>query len=256
MLDGEANTGVTLQTLHPQKFDAGIVLDQTPEPGIAIPNPETYTFGDLQNMSADMAAAMLIKAVRQRSFVPPYRDVHQATEIGGVRLVSYAPKIDRNMRCVDFRSMTGPRILRMNRAISPLWAEAHSSDGFSTTPIILDTALLLVDQKLENGKDLGVIPSIEVGRPYVSLSMHDRIDTTSAPLLINTIDGSTLVVPRLKVPGSPFRAAVAASQTAKLLAEPRDHNGGRVVTFHLPMSAPGDTKQEGLDLLTNPKRTT
>ena len=75
MLRGETNAGVTLQTLHPTEFDAGIVLDQTPEPGVPIPNPASYTYADLQRMSSVMSAEMLIKSIRERTFVPPYKDV-------------------------------------------------------------------------------------------------------------------------------------------------------------------------------------
>jgi methionyl-tRNA formyltransferase len=243
ILRGEINTGVTLQTLHPTQFDAGVVLDQTPEPGVPIPNPATYSYANLQSMSATMAADMLIKAVRERSFVPPHEDVRQARGKSVTRPISYAPKIEPRMRYIDFQIMTSSQILRMNRAIAPLWAEARLRGGDSTSSVILDPSMhLAIVVDLET-RDAMIVPSIEPGLPYVSLDEQNHIEATSAPLMINTIDEQTLIVPRLKMPGTTYRHAVALAQTAKLLAEPLQRHGKRVRTFYEPLKVPEDIRQ-------------
>ena len=277
MLDGETSTGVTLQTLHPSRFDAGIVLDQTPNPGVAIPNPTRYDFTDLQRMSATMAADMLIKAVRERSFVPPHKDVRQARGDINARRASYAPKIDRKMRYVDFQTMTSSQILRMNRAIPPLWAETRAKDQASPVAIIFSPTLHVADTSSAGSEKIEIIPSIARGLPYVSLAEHQNIDTTSAPLLINTIDGKTIVIPMLKVSGTPFRPAAALAWNTKLLGQPSmsklshsmssDINipttgdlkvkpGKRVYTFHRSLKAPQDMQEYLEKLWNSPERIT
>ena len=220
ILDGERNTGVTLQTLHPTRFDAGTVLDQTPEPGVAIPDPTGYGLMDLQAISAKMTAKMLIKAIRERNFIPPHKDVRQVKGDANPRLASYAPKIDRKMRFVDFQTMSSSQVSRMNRAIAPLWAEAYANDIASPIAIIFSPALHVATTSTADGQGIEVIPSIMRGLPYVSLTEHENIDTTSAPILINTIDEKTLVIPTLKVSGTPFRPAAALAWNTKLLGEP------------------------------------
>jgi methionyl-tRNA formyltransferase len=243
MLWGETHTGVTLQTLHHTEFDAGVVLDQTEEPGVPIPNPATYTYADLHSMSAAMAAEMLIKAVRGRSFVPPYEDVREARGQSITRTPSFAPKIEPRMRYIDFQTMTSSQILRMNRAIAPLCAEARLGSDGSTTSIIFDPSMHLANRMGSNTHDAMVVPSIEPGLPYAPLDEENHNRATSVPLMINTVDEKTLIVPMLKMPGTTYRHAAALAQTARLLAEPSKRHARRVRTFYEPLKVPEDFRQ-------------
>jgi methionyl-tRNA formyltransferase len=243
MLRGETNTGVTLQTLHPTEFDAGVVLDQTEEPGVPIPNPGAYSYADLQTMSSAMAAEMLVKALRNRSFVPPYEDVRKARGISTARHPSFAPKIEARMRCVDFETMTSSQILRMNRAIGPLWAEARPGNDDSITSVIFHPTMCLADMAGSNADDALGVRSIAPGLPYVLLNEQNNIGLTSAPLMINTVDEQTLIVPTLKMPGTKYRHAAALAHTAKLLAGPSQRHCKRVRTFYEPLKVPDDFRQ-------------
>ncbi|KAL2152645.1 hypothetical protein VTH82DRAFT_5829 [Thermothelomyces myriococcoides] len=74
-------TGITIQTLSPEAFDAGVPLLQTPPPGIRI--PEECTPEQLQGILAPMGADLLVQALRAGLHVPPYqpwRQQHQVKE--------------------------------------------------------------------------------------------------------------------------------------------------------------------------------
>jgi methionyl-tRNA formyltransferase len=243
MLRGETHTGVTLQTLHPTQFDAGVVLDQTPEPGVPIPNPATYSYADLRSMSAAMAAEMLIKAVRERSFIPPYKDVRKTRGTPTKRPSSFAPKIEPGMRYIDFQTMTSSHILRMNRAIAPLWAQARVGSDGRAVSVIFDPNMHLADMADSSAHAAMVVPSIEPGLPYTLLDEQNHIDGTSAPLLINTIDKQTLVVPMFKMPGTPYRHATGLSQRAGLLAKASQWHGKRVRAFYESLKIPTDIQE-------------
>ncbi|KAL2171936.1 hypothetical protein VTG60DRAFT_995 [Thermothelomyces hinnuleus] len=64
-------TGITIQTLSPEAFDAGIPLLQTPAPGVPI--PEGCTPKQLHEILAPMGAQLLVQALRAGLHVPPYR---------------------------------------------------------------------------------------------------------------------------------------------------------------------------------------
>lgn len=65
-------TGVTLQTLHPAAYDRGVVLAQTPAPGI--PVPDDATAGSLLATLADEGAKLLVDGLTRQLHVPPYQD--------------------------------------------------------------------------------------------------------------------------------------------------------------------------------------
>jgi methionyl-tRNA formyltransferase len=234
---------VTLQTLHPTQFDAGVVLDQTPDPGVPIPNPSTYTYADLQRLSAAMAAEMLVKAVRERSFVPPYGDVRTTRGPPTNRPHSFAPKIEPRMRYIDFQRMTSSHILRMNRAIAPLWAQARVGSDGSGVSVIFDPNMHLADMADSIAHAAIVVPSIEPGLPYTLSDKLSHIDGASAPLMINTIDRQTLTVPMLKMPGTPYRPATILSQRAGLLAKASQWDRKQVRTFYEPLKIPKDIRE-------------
>src|SRR2546423_11923723 len=242
MLRGETHTGVTLQTLHPTEFDAGVVLDQTPEPGVSIPNPTSYSYADLRNISAAMAAEMLVKAIRERSFIPPYRHIREGSGKRGTRAPSFAPKIEPRMRCLDFLTMDSSQILRMNRALAPLWAEARFTNGRSTTSVIFDSDIHLANPTALPEWDRTIISTIEPGLPFVLLDEQNRLEFASAPIMINTIDGKTLIVPTLKMPGTTYRPAAALAKGAALLTKSTQQHGERIRAFHKPLRAPDDIR--------------
>lgn len=66
-------TGVSLQTLHPTKFDHGVILAQTPFPGI---KHDTTTVSELEALLAPMGADMLVQGIKERIYIPPTQILH------------------------------------------------------------------------------------------------------------------------------------------------------------------------------------
>lgn len=68
-------TGVTLQTLHPAAYDRGVILAQTPAPGIPVPPDERS--GTLLEKLAAEGAELLVNGLKQELHVPPYERVNR-----------------------------------------------------------------------------------------------------------------------------------------------------------------------------------
>ena len=107
-------TGVSVQTLHPKRFDQGVVLAQSPAPGLAIGADETADA--LKERLAQVGAKMLVDVLVQRRFVEP---VTSAAWYTGA--TTYAPKITKQDRFVAFDTMTMARVLAVQRALGDTW---------------------------------------------------------------------------------------------------------------------------------------
>ena len=107
-------TGVSVQTLHPQRFDEGVVLAQTPAPGLAIGADETAAA--LKERLVLVGAHMLVDVLVQRRFVEPLQSAAWYTGAA-----TYAPKITKQDRFVAFETMTMARVLAVQRALGDTW---------------------------------------------------------------------------------------------------------------------------------------
>ncbi|KAL1840965.1 hypothetical protein VTJ49DRAFT_7571 [Mycothermus thermophilus] len=136
---GRSHTGVTIQTLSPVSFDAGVPLMQTPRPGIPVPNllasngddkGGTDPLKDLHDQLAAEGARMLVETLKSGLHVPPWR--------------SCLPEVDeQNRERLDFSSYAhAPKIttadkqlpLARYRALLPLAARATDPDDPSFAP--------------------------------------------------------------------------------------------------------------------------
>ncbi|MCJ1355395.1 MAG: Methionyl-tRNA formyltransferase [Icmadophila ericetorum] len=124
LLAGCTRTGVTLQTLDTQRFDHGLILDQTPQPGFDIPNPDSISASELTDFVAPIAAEMLVRGIRNRVYAHSPPEIYNASNIsrsGGIRT---AKKIVTEDRRVNWPVWTSDYILRRQRVLGPLWNEA------------------------------------------------------------------------------------------------------------------------------------
>jgi hypothetical protein len=134
LLAGETHTGVTLQTLHPVKFDHGAILAQTPLPGLKIPNASECTYQELLEFITPKAAEMLVQGIRNRLFIPdPNRlersqnsasskDINPSSSTDTGRSLRHAPKITAEDRHIDWKKWTMEDILRRDRVLGRLWS--------------------------------------------------------------------------------------------------------------------------------------
>lgn len=123
LLKQRSHTGVSVQTLHPSRFDAGVVLAQSEAPGVRIGRDEGA--GELEGRLARIGARMLVEVLKARAYVHPVRRGWYGDELGPVE---YAGKIVKADHFVDFATMTLQRILATQRALGDTWCVLASGD--------------------------------------------------------------------------------------------------------------------------------
>ncbi|KAI6347838.1 hypothetical protein MCOR25_010884 [Pyricularia grisea] len=122
------HTGVTLQTLDDKAFDRGLILSQTPRPGIPI-MPDATT-ADLTAQLAAPSAAMLVAGLRAGLHVPPLsplsdHDAHAPNPGFHARKLT---KQDAELRWDELlaRRWSCDDVGRRHRALGPLWGRTAS----------------------------------------------------------------------------------------------------------------------------------
>ncbi|KAL2019710.1 hypothetical protein VTK56DRAFT_9247 [Thermocarpiscus australiensis] len=120
LLAERTHTGVTIQTLSPETFDAGTILLQTPAPGIPI--PPGCTVSQLHDLLAPAGAAMLVEALRAGLHVPPYPS--QKTQAQAHQTASDETEKNRGRESLPLRH--APKITPHDRQV--LWTRAGARE--------------------------------------------------------------------------------------------------------------------------------
>lgn len=191
LIAGEPFTGVTLQTLHPEKFDHGAILAQTPLPGLKIPNQSTCTVPELIDFIGPKAADMLVQGLRDRIFVPPIRDLSSELPWQDPITLRHAPKITTGDRRIQWDTMTATEICRRDRALGRLWGFVQLPERnekrrivFNGLEVVQIPQELLDWQERKNGSEHGLQEL-----PFIGMdgAVHNWLPFTK--------DGSGIVVP-------------------------------------------------------------
>lgn len=154
-------TGVTIQTLHPQHFDQGAILAQTPHPGVAI--PRGITAPELERQLAKAGAELLVDVLKTRKFVPPHEPAGWYATSNGP--VSHAPKTTKDDLFIDFGQHTLADILARQHAFGNPWCTLPNGHRLILHEVvdtgIIDAAQrapgLFVDPTLTGGQRLPLI---------------------------------------------------------------------------------------------------
>jgi methionyl-tRNA formyltransferase len=226
---------MSLQTLHPTAFDEGVVLDQTLPPGIEV--PECCDYSGLLRILEPLGAEMLVKALRSRLYLPPYRGVDWTQDpVGGAVEPRSAPKIQTFHRLLSFQSQDSSQIVRMTRAFQSTWtyaAVATQAPESERKRIIFSGPLSCLGSGTMDSRLDGCVPGLQAGLPYKPYSSAaPKDESTDLPLFINTIDGNTIVVPSMKVEGGSEMPAFKAALKHKLLREPFVLKSQTITAFH------------------------
>ncbi|KAF2223600.1 hypothetical protein BDZ85DRAFT_235857 [Elsinoe ampelina] len=127
MLHSDKYSGVTLQTLHPTKFDQGDIVDQTPRPGVEL----AYSIDRKTNKSAlfrnvdrlGLAGAEMLKEnLESGAFLT--RRIESTIE-GEVR---HARKINKEDRRIKIHEWTAEELLRRDAVLALLWDRSTYGD--------------------------------------------------------------------------------------------------------------------------------
>jgi methionyl-tRNA formyltransferase len=212
-------------------------LDQTPAPGIDIPNPETCTVPELLDLMSRKSAEMLVKGIRERIFVPPLTDAGWR-EAEGVDDLIHATKIKTEDRHVDWQHWTWMDISRRLRVLGPLWSIAlvpvKSSDGgftFQKKRIIL-SKIEEAPKHVQGSEKMALVPGV----PFVPMRVPEFSSQDDEALFSYTADGRLLRLREIKVEGQVFKNGLAAARKAHMLSDRSVRLGDAEFSlFHNPL---------------------
>jgi methionyl-tRNA formyltransferase len=226
---------MSLQTLHPTSFDEGIILDQTPWPGIVVPDKCDYQ--TLLEIMQPLGAEMLVKAIRKRLYLPPLHAVGWVGKFDNAKtMYKHAPKIETAHKLLCFERMDSSHILRMSQAFESTWAFAAAAPQRSKIKrqrIIFQGPLSILSTPSTIFEDNMSVPEVPPGLPYWRTdAMNDAKEHTTLPLFVNTIDGKTISADYLKIEGGVKMPAQRAALKHRLTRQQRDLNSKSVITFH------------------------
>jgi len=191
LLAEETHIGVTLQTLHPEKFDHGRILAQTQYPGFGIPKSGKCTTAELLEFITPKAADLLVKGIRDRVFDPSHqKDLGTSNENVKGRPVRHAPKITPEDRHIDFGSMTASSIATRDRTLGRLWSIVRFNNGSKKRVVFDDVEAIPRPQKMidffESKNDTG--DNFE----GLNLIRHDG-EVNTVPMMKNPNGGGIIV---------------------------------------------------------------
>ncbi|KAI4151425.1 MAG: hypothetical protein LQ340_003490, partial [Diploschistes diacapsis] len=226
LLHGDTHTGITIQTLHPTKMDAGRILAQTPPPGIPIPHPNTMTIPELRLLTAPLGAALLIHSLCHALFLPPTTDLTtQATQslVERGRTPRHARKLDIEDRHIDWRNWSSAEIVRRQRLLGPLWSNLtvpvfdHAGrQTLGTRKVVWSAGFEVVDPYAQEGRDAS--GSSNSGSGSGSSGRDEGVAGGGG-------DNATVVLPDREAevqPGMPVGHAYAAWDKSALLVNTTD----------------------------------
>jgi methionyl-tRNA formyltransferase len=204
--------------LHPSKFDAGTILDQTTQPGVEIPNRNIITDLELTKFLAPIGARMLVNAIRNRLYIPPYRAIAASEQEAG--LLSLAPKITSSHYMINCETMTRAMIFRRVRALGPLYTLAKMDEQGTTLRIKLleDMRNPIKDDMLQSVQEY--IADIPTGVPFAVLRTQENVHECENPLVVKVMADKDwypcLVIPTITIPSKKPGPAARAAANAKL----------------------------------------
>ncbi|KIX05058.1 uncharacterized protein Z518_05930 [Rhinocladiella mackenziei CBS 650.93] len=249
ILQGRTTTGVTLQTLHHRRFDEGTILDQTPAPGLAIPNPDEITGSQLTALLAPIGAKMLVDGIRNRVYIPPHVPI-LAPGTESTTPLAHAPKIPAALHAIDFETLPGIDILRRSRTISPLrtWAKRILGDNIQ---IKLDGDMRASTTEDIPGSVTAKASLIPPGIPYAIVPANKKIYHSDKPLIVNTVPGPMGEIRRIVIPSitvasmKPGPGAAAAARAGLFLPDPLCVEYYKLYYFRSALSVPGMATSPG-----------
>lgn len=169
--DDLKETGVSLQTLHPSKFDHGTVILQS-EP---IPISEDDNFDSLAERLGAVGANLLASAIVDGSFIEPIKPIQTLYK------PSLAPKIRSSESQIKWSLLSARQIKRLNDAMGPLYTYKKVD----------------IKKKRQNVHELHkvILDKISISDSFDNLREPGEFihDTDTNSLVIKTLDGAVKV---------------------------------------------------------------
>lgn len=182
LLNRDKFTGVSLQTLHPTKFDQGLVLFQTPE----IPLIETETLSSLTEKLAPLGAEGLLKVISEKLYENPIQHAIVNTEYKK----SYTRKVTTDSRKVILETDTVASVMAKYRTFGSVFMyhdfmvkkKKKSPAESQRKRVQLEGLEDVSDEFTETFKQIG--ENLKVGEYYLDVK-----DKDSSRLIFKVQDG-------------------------------------------------------------------
>jgi methionyl-tRNA formyltransferase len=147
LLQRDPETGVTIQTLSPHRFDAGDILLQS-DPPIIVPPKASYA--TLHHQLAEVGAEMLVETLRKGLFIPPTEPVKN----------TYRPSLARKMTSKDARVAwdvwSAEEMERRCGMLGSVWTELGDEPEKGQRKRVILTGIAVLDNEPSLGEDIGV----------------------------------------------------------------------------------------------------
>ncbi|KAK0938274.1 Methionyl-tRNA formyltransferase [Friedmanniomyces endolithicus] len=203
LLQNCTETGVTLQTMHPTRFDYGVILSQE-STSIDKERRIDVIIDHLGSVGADL----LSNGIESGAFIPPF----PAPELpSSTHSASYAPKITPEDRRIDWGTWTADDIVLRDEVLGNLWDSVTynwcAKDGSSAGP----------EKRVKFGGPWRIIEPVTETRPLNSFQpgLPEPLDETYGPKMrFLAVDGRYV---------QPHEITVEAGRNAQVEI-PRQHN--------------------------------
>lgn len=210
---GDDYTGVSLQTMDEAAFDHGIILAQTPPPGLRILDHPTLT--RVKHKLAMEGADLLVQGLRDGVHLQPYVDAGwkaRDMEAKGETQLQHAPKIAKSDTQVDWTAWTAKdwrRRLQMSQAV---WTMAMPRREASTSQRLIFHDAALVPAERVKGRPFAIEVVSSSLTPSVRSSIAVRADDDLGVVYLQLHDDTWVRVRRARREG---RAESTAKQAMK-----------------------------------------
>ncbi|KAF6229590.1 hypothetical protein HO173_011445 [Letharia columbiana] len=211
LLSGCQRSGVTVQTLHPERFDQGTILAQTPYPGF---EHGCSTVPELLTLTSSKGAEILVQSINNRLYLPSAKGPNSLQDDRIIAAARAAPKITSRDRFIDWNTWTAEVIIRRHLAIGPLWSFVKNAR--KVRRLIWSTGFT-ISEEVASSTDL------PVGR-LVVFGNNDCADERVA--YVRTCDDRVLKVDRIKFEGGVEAPPLRAAKKGDMIdhGTPRQHD--------------------------------
>lgn len=118
LMNNDTFTGVSVQTLHPTKFDKGDVILQSSQ--IEIKNNDNYT--TLEKKLGEVGSDLLVETIDKELYVPPLKPIKSTHQY------SLASKIQSSTREINWNENSSMKIKRLHDALGPIYSYITQKD--------------------------------------------------------------------------------------------------------------------------------
>ncbi|KAF2809329.1 Formyltransferase [Mytilinidion resinicola] len=198
LLAARPATGLTIQTLHPTTFDAGLILAQTPAPGLPIPNPSACSPAQLTAFLAPRGGALLVDVLRRKLFVPPLEAAGWYAKQTPQAELRHAPMITKEDGRIRWERCGADELVLRRRVLENLWTTVRV--GGEEKRLVIH-GLASIRESPENAAARGVGEFFACKAPEGTVLEGGLPAGDTEFLAARTVDGGCVLVTRCTVEG-------------------------------------------------------